>query len=486
MLFTFDAVIISVHPHNDRGTGIAATELALLAGADMVNDIRGLKYDKKVVAVARLAKYGEAANDQFTMVHTSAPATPAADTTVADATVEETVEVVPEEVTVSENSMEEDCSNLVIAQVNDYVNVRSMPSEDGEILGKLYDDSVGEFISEQNGWYEIKSGSVQGFVKAEYVVTGDDAVALAKEVGKRIATVTTTTLFVREQATTDSSVVGMVPIEDELTVTEEGVTEGWVKVSIEEGEGYVSTEFVTLTTEFVKAESKAEEEARLAREAEAKRLAEEEAERKRKEEEERKRKEEEERKRKEEEERKKREEEENRKQQQANNNNDSSNNSSSNNSSSGNGSLDNSSSQNSSTVNNTVSSGGFRWPVPSSSRITCTFGYRNAPTTGASTYHQGIDIGASTGANIVAAKGGTVVTASYNVAAGNYIMISHGNGVYTVYMHCSRLLVSVGQSVNQGDVIALVGSTGVSTGPHLHFGVNVNGSYVNPMNYVQP
>ena len=78
------------------------------------------------------------------------------------------------------------------------------------------------------------------------------------------------------------------------------------------------------------------------------------------------------------------------------------------------------------------------------------------------------------------------MTASYNVAAGNYIMISHGNGVYTVYMHCSRLLVSVGQSVNQGDVIALVGSTGVSTGPHLHFGVNVNGSYVNPMNYVQP
>ncbi len=212
---------------------------------------------------------GEAANDQFTMVHTSTDATQTVDTPA----VEETVEVVPEEVTVSENSMEEDFSNLVIAQVNDYVNVRSMPSEEGEILGKLYDDSVGEFISEQDGWYEIKSGSVQGFVKAEYVVTGEDAIALAKEVGKRIATVNTTTLFVREEATTDSSVVGMVPLEDELSVTEEGVTEGWVKVSIEEGEGYVSTEFVTLTTEFVKAESKAEEEARLEAEAAARRKA---------------------------------------------------------------------------------------------------------------------------------------------------------------------------------------------------------------------
>lgn len=188
--------------------------------------------------------------------------------------IEDTVVILPveEEATVSENDVE-DFSNLVIAQVNDYVNVRSIPSEEGEILGKLYDDSVGEFISEQDGWYEIKSGSVQGFVKAEYVVTGDEAVEVAKQVGKRIATVTTTTLFVRQEATTDSPVIGMVPIEDELTVTEEGVTEGWVKVSIEEGEGYVSTDYVTLSTEFVKAESKAEEEARLAAEEAARKKA---------------------------------------------------------------------------------------------------------------------------------------------------------------------------------------------------------------------
>ena len=167
--------------------------------------------------------------------------------------------------TVSANDVE-DFSNLVIANVNDYVNVRDQASEEGEILGKLYDDSVGEFISEQNGWYEIQSGSVRGFVKGEYVVTGEDAITLAKEVGKRIATVTTTTLFVREQPTTDSPVIGMVPIEDELSVKEEGVDEGWIKVSVEEGDGYVSTEFVKLSTEFVKAESKAEEAARLAAE----------------------------------------------------------------------------------------------------------------------------------------------------------------------------------------------------------------------------
>ncbi|MCR5654386.1 MAG: C40 family peptidase [Lachnospiraceae bacterium] len=186
-------------------------------------------------------------------------------------TVEDTVDVITED-TVSQNDLE-DFSDLVIAQVNDYVNVRDIPSEEGEILGKLYDDSVGHFISEQNGWYEIKSGSVQGFVKAEYCVTGDEAVALVKDVSTRIATVTTTTLFVREEASTDSSVVGMVPIEDELKVTEEGVTEGWVKVSVEEGEGYVSTEFVTLSTEFVEAESKAEEEARLAAEEAARKKA---------------------------------------------------------------------------------------------------------------------------------------------------------------------------------------------------------------------
>ncbi len=166
---------------------------------------------------------------------------------------------------------EESFKNLVIAQVTNYVNVRDLPSEEGEIVGKLYNNSVGNLIEEEDGWYKITSGSVEGYVKGEFCVTGDEAVDLAKQGGTRIATVTTTTLYVREEATTESSVIGMVPIEDELIVTEE--LDGWVKVNVEEGDGYVSTDYVTLSTEFVKAESKAEEEARLAKEAEERKAA---------------------------------------------------------------------------------------------------------------------------------------------------------------------------------------------------------------------
>lgn len=166
---------------------------------------------------------------------------------------------------------EESFKSLVIAKVNDYVNVRSTPSEDGEILGKLYDKSVGAFISESNGWYEISSGSVTGYVKAEYCVTGDAAIELAKEVGTRIATVTTTTLKVREQPGMDAAVLGLIPIDDQLIVTEE--MEGWIEVNIEEGDGYVSTDYVNLSTEFVKAESKEEEAARLAKEEAERRAA---------------------------------------------------------------------------------------------------------------------------------------------------------------------------------------------------------------------
>ena len=178
---------------------------------------------------------------------------------IADLAVEE-----PQEEMTAAEAEEEGFKSLVIAQVTNYVNVRSIPSEEGEIVGKLYDKSVGTFLSEQNGWYEINSGNVTGYVKAEFCVTGDDAVELAKQVGTRIATVTTTTLKVRMEPSLDAPVLGLVPIDDDLIVTEE--LDGWVKVNIEEGDGYVSTDYVALSTEFVKAESKAEEEARLAKE----------------------------------------------------------------------------------------------------------------------------------------------------------------------------------------------------------------------------
>lgn len=128
----------------------------------------------------------------------------------------------------------------------------------------------------------------------------------------------------------------------------------------------------------------------------------------------------------------------------------------------------------------------FIWPCPSSSRITSGFGGRSSPTEGASTNHQGIDIGASSGSPIVASASGTVVVSTYSYSAGNYIMLNHGGGVYTVYMHCSKLLVSEGQEVKQGQTIAKVGSTGYSTGPHLHFGIRHGGRYVNPQTYVSP
>lgn len=128
----------------------------------------------------------------------------------------------------------------------------------------------------------------------------------------------------------------------------------------------------------------------------------------------------------------------------------------------------------------------FKWPCPGSSRITSRFGDRESPTEGASTNHKGIDIGASSGTAIIAAAAGEVVISTYSYSAGNYIMIDHGGGVSTVYMHCSQLLASKGQKVKQGQTIAKVGSTGYSTGPHLHFGIRSGGSYVNPLSYVSP
>lgn len=137
---------------------------------------------------------------------------------------------------------------------------------------------------------------------------------------------------------------------------------------------------------------------------------------------------------------------------------------------------------------NTASIGNikFIWPVPSSSRITSGFGGRSSPTEGASSNHQGIDIGAPNGTAIVAAAAGEVIVSTYSYSAGNYIMVSHGGGVYTVYMHCSQLLAAAGDQVAQGQTIAKVGSTGYSTGSHLHFGIRTGGKYVNPSGYVRP
>ena len=124
------------------------------------------------------------------------------------------------------------------------------------------------------------------------------------------------------------------------------------------------------------------------------------------------------------------------------------------------------------------------WPAASGTIITSPFGYRTHPILGYQDFHTGIDIGAYGGTNILAANSGKVITAAYHWAYGYYVMIDHGGGIVTLYAHSSRLLVNPGDVDAKGQVIALVGSTGMSTGAHLHFEVRVNGDYKDPLNYV--
>lgn len=129
--------------------------------------------------------------------------------------------------------------------------------------------------------------------------------------------------------------------------------------------------------------------------------------------------------------------------------------------------------------------GMFTWPCPGYKRISDEYGNRIHPILGTQQFHNGVDMAASSGTAILAAYDGDVIAATYSSSMGNYIMIDHGSGLYTIYMHCSALYVSKGQAVTKGQNIAAVGSTGRSTGPHLHFSVRLNGSYVSPWNYLK-
>lgn len=122
---------------------------------------------------------------------------------------------------------------------------------------------------------------------------------------------------------------------------------------------------------------------------------------------------------------------------------------------------------------------------PVSGRISSSFGKRNAPTKGASTYHKGVDFAVPTGTAVMASCGGTVIRAGWGSGYGYCVYIQHPDGRVTRYGHCSKVLVKAGQSVSQGQKIALSGNTGVSTGPHLHFEILINGSQVNPLNYIK-
>ena len=138
-------------------------------------------------------------------------------------------------------------------------------------------------------------------------------------------------------------------------------------------------------------------------------------------------------------------------------------------------------------LNLTYDGGKMAWPVPGHSRISSYFGYRSNPFGGSGReYHNGLDIPAPRGTAIIAAYDGQVAWSSYSSSAGNWVGIDHGNGVYTIYMHMSKRIVSEGQMVKKGDTIGLVGSTGRSTGNHLHFSVRKDGEYLDPQKWVSP
>ncbi len=161
-----------------------------------------------------------------------------------------------------------DYDKMAVAQVNDYVNIRKKPDENSEQLGKLYSNSVATVIRKKGDWYKVKSGSVIGYVKSDFVVVGDED--LVKSVGVQIAKVNTTTLKVRSKASQKSEVLTLVPDGEELEVASmKAYKDGWVKVTVDDGKGFVSSDYVDITREYTYAESRAEEEARFAIEEQA-------------------------------------------------------------------------------------------------------------------------------------------------------------------------------------------------------------------------
>ena len=162
-------------------------------------------------------------------------------------------------------------SKTVVAQVNRFACIHGTPADDGEFLGKFYNEAVGTLVAEEGDWLLITSGSVTGYVKKQYCVAGEEAAELAKQVGTRVATVEAATLYVRTEADGASEVLCMVPEGEELLVLEE--TEGWAKVDVEEGQGWISTEYANVHSNYVTAESKEEEIARIARETQERQKA---------------------------------------------------------------------------------------------------------------------------------------------------------------------------------------------------------------------
>ena len=188
-----------------------------------------------------------------------------------------TEEPVNVQTNVTENDIEtvkSEYEDIAIAQVNDFVYVRAEANSESDYVGKLHNNNSATVLEALDGWYKIQSGNVTGYVSSDFVVVGDEA--LVKAASARVATVNTETLNVRESASTDAGIIVQVGTGNTLLVADESI-EGWVGVATNSGTGYVSAEFVSVETVYTYAESKEEEEARLAAEEAARQAAEEEA-----------------------------------------------------------------------------------------------------------------------------------------------------------------------------------------------------------------
>ncbi len=290
-------------------------------------------------------------------------------------------------------------SQFTIANVQSYVNIRDDASIDGNVLGRLYKGAIATAVDSQDGWTKVISGDIVGYIKTDYLLFGEEAVAFANDYYSKYARVTSSTLNLRSSASLDASIVYKLPNAAELTIlSKEG---DWYKVSYQTSvntlTGYVYYEYISTDYKY----------AMDIKDAIA---------------------------------------------------------------------LD---------EKNSYDLANIIWPLPSDHNIYTYYGYRIPPVAGASSYHRGLDIGGASGSTIVAVLSGTVTDTGYNSSSGNYVIIDHGNGVCSRYYHCSKFYVSPGDKVAQGQAIAAVGSTGVATGPHLHFAMTINGSYVDPYPYLK-
>lgn len=291
-------------------------------------------------------------------------------------------------------------SQVAIAAINSYANVRTTPSTDGIIIGRMYPGAVATAVSSENGWTKIVSGNVEGYILSDFLKFGQDAVDYADEYYKTHYRVVSNTLNLRAEPNTSSTIKAQL-LKNASLVLLEKTSDSWFKIRWEgtasSVTGYVSTDYISndYRTAVTLEEAKDFE------------------------------------------------------------------------------------NQNSYQLANII------WPLPGDHTIHSYFGPRKAPTAGASTYHRGLDIGGAYGLSIVAALSGTVETVSYDGSSGHYVVINHGGGVKTKYLHCSKTLVYVGQKVTQGETIAKVGDSGVATGPHLHFSLVINGSFVDPYPYLK-